>query len=83
MSYLWRLLLSFDQFLNVLLSPLLNLILPKESTSKFGNEDETISSVLGKNIKICRVCKMVCKLLALFQNKHCINSIESDEGKNG
>lgn len=41
---------SIDQFGNVMLGPLMNMtLIEPESEYKFGNPDETISSVLGKN----------------------------------
>jgi len=73
-------LISIDQLIAVLFSPVLNLFISGEH--KFGDPDETISSVLGKNIKEnkCSVCKGVCYILNFFQTKHCRKSIESDEG---
>jgi len=79
MNYFWRLLLSIDQFFNVLLSPLLNLLL--KPSYPFGNEDETISSVMGKNLRLgsCRACYFVCRVLHLLDKNHCKRSIEHDE----
>jgi len=50
--YWLRLAVSIDQLGNVMLQYLLNdLLLREASTDRFGHEDETISSVLGKNLK--------------------------------
>jgi len=78
--YWKRMLISLDQtFLNVLPSPLLNWWL--EPAHPFGLEDETLSSVMGKNLEFCSVCRVVCKVVSFFfrQNTHCKDSIERDE----
>ena len=51
------LLILLDIFFNVLLSPLLNLLLA-DGSYKFGNNNETLSGVMGKNIRRgrCRAC---------------------------
>lgn len=74
--YLIRLLLTIDQFFNVLLSPLLNLL--PNLNHQFGHHDETISSVLGKSKDSCKLCGIVCKLLACFDNRHCIDAVKDD-----
>lgn len=82
-AYLWNLLIALDQLANVLLSPLLNLIL-RPSAARFGDPDETLSSVLGKNVEAgaCIGCHWVCRLLHLADPWHCQKSIERDEGMN-
>lgn len=57
-----RIWLSLDQFGNVLID---------------GNEDETISSRLGRNEEKCLFCRIFCKLLdKIFKEKdHCKRSI--------
>ena len=79
MSYFWRLLVSIDQFFNVLLSPVLNAVLKPHY--RFGNEDETLSSVFGKNVELgsCKGCYYICRVLHLIDPGHCKNSIERDE----
>ncbi len=79
-AYFWNLLISIDQFIAVLFSPILNRLI--SGKHKFGDPDETISSVLGKNVKdnSCFVCKGICKILNIFQKGHCLDSIEDDEG---
>lgn len=65
--YLWNLLIALDQFANTLLG---------------GFPDETISSRMGKQIAAgkCKLCKLTCWVLDLFEKDHCKNSIEADEG---
>ena len=49
----------------------------------FGDEDETISSVLGKLSQSgCVKCGLVCKVLdfLFMEEDHCIRAIEYDEG---
>ena len=70
-------LIAIDQFFNALLGPVLNLVFRIDG---FGYADETISSVLGKNYNKCKLCRLVCKFLAIFQEKHCRKAIEYDEG---
>ncbi|WP_394137420.1 hypothetical protein [Cytobacillus oceanisediminis] len=65
--YFWNLLISLDQLANTLLG---------------GFPDETISSRMGKRVrkKNCPVCKVICRILDLFDKDHCEKSIEEDEG---
>ncbi len=78
MNWFWNMLISIDQFFNVLLSPFLNLIL--RPSARFGDPDETLSSVFGKNGEECKACHFICKLLHLIDPQHCERSIESDRG---
>lgn len=67
-SYTVRVLLSIDQFFNTLTG---------------GDEDETISSRIGKKVETkenCWFCTITCKLLQLIDKNHCQNAIERDEG---
>lgn len=74
--------LSIDQTANVLCSELFNDTLIKSSGYKFGNPDETISGVLGKN-KVKETLTKTGRCLDWILNKldedHSINSIETDE----
>lgn len=65
--YIWNLLISIDQLFNALL---------------VGDPDETMSSRMGKRVikKNCKLCKVICRLLDLFEKDHCYKSIEKDEG---
>jgi hypothetical protein len=66
-SYFKRFWIAIDQLANVVI---LN-----------GDEDETISSVMGKRArKGDRVGKLICGFLNWFDKDHCEKSIEHDEG---
>jgi len=73
-KYFWNLLVALDQFVNTVL---------------FGDPDETISSRLGKWLDLPQntwrynVASFVCKILRRFDENHCKNSIEKDEGDKG
>lgn len=83
-SYLLTIAVSIDQLGNVIMQDLFNDILIKSDGHKFGNEDETISSVLGKN-QVRSTLKFTGKLLnfilGLFEKDHSVKSIEVDENK--
>ena len=53
MTYLWNLLIALDQLANALLAPALNAVL-RPTAARFGHPDETLSSVLGKNVEAKR-----------------------------
>lgn len=79
-QYLFVLAVSIDQFGNVVLQDLFNdLLITKKATHRFGHEDETISSVLGKN-KTTNTLSKPGKILASFFDwidpNHVLNSIE-------
>ena len=72
---------SIDQTGNVFLSELFNHMLIKNSKNKFGNPDETISSVLGKNQlnnTLTFIGRCLNNLLNFIQPNHSVNSIEID-----
>lgn len=82
--YIFRNLLSIDQFANTLLGPLLNWALDTPEGAMFGSPDETLSSVFGKNIRMgrCKVCKVICWVLDRIDpnpGSHCEQAIEDDE----
>ena len=82
-SFSRRVLLWLDQGLNVWLGPLFNWLY---KTNKFGDEDEVVSSVLGKlkaDGKAERFRNAVdwVFLHLTGEKDHCINNIEMDEGK--
>lgn len=92
--YGWRVLRWLTQTLNVLFGPLFDAALfiaaslHKRKTrfwppvAWFGDEDETTSSVLGKNSVWSPTCRAICRLISrVFKDEHhCIESIETDEG---
>lgn len=78
--YFWNLLIAVDQGCNVLFGPALNALLrPK---ARFGDPDESLSSVFGKGVRNgdCKLCRRICRLLNRIDPGHCDNSIEIDEG---
>ena len=83
-QYLKEVAYGIDQLGNVVCADLLNLTLIKykKGSYRFGNPDETISSVLGKNCKLgtlTSVGKILNSILNLIDKNHSINSIEEDE----
>lgn len=80
LKYLWNGLIWIDQGFNWLLSPILNRVFNVRDDARFGDPDETLSSVFGKNLPNCTGCKTICKLLAKLDEEHCKKSIENDEG---
>jgi len=81
-EYWTKLAVSLDQFGGVVMSGLFNLILISSDLNRFGNPDETISSVIGKNKKagtLTGLGKGLDYLLEIFEKDHSIKSIEADE----
>jgi hypothetical protein len=78
--FLWNILIWLDQGINVLFGWLFNLVLRPLYT--FGDPDETLSSVFGKNSRsgTCKVCGWVCDLLHAIDPHHCHKNVEADEG---
>jgi len=71
---------ALDQLGNVVMGPVFNLILIKKSKFKFGDKDETISSVLGRNQidnKLRYLGKRLVALLDWIEEDHSIKSIGS------
>ena len=72
---------SIDVFANVEASELFNDTLIKSGGYKFGNRQETISSVLGKNQMtdtLTRVGKGLRIILDCIEPGHCLTSINDD-----
>ena len=78
LDYLWNVLIWIDQGVNVLVAPVLNLVL-RPKLGRFGNPDETLSSVFGKNSDNCNLCRYICWALNFIEKDHCKKSIEWDE----
>lgn len=78
-GYFYKLALAIDQLGNVAMCRIFNDILIKPNRDRFGSEDETISSVLGKN-QINKTLRPLGKFLVFLLDKieknHCIKSIE-------
>jgi hypothetical protein len=80
--YLFRCAIADDQHGNTFLAKLFNDVLIKPGGYKFGNPDETISSVLGKNKllnKLAIAGKTLDFILQILDHNHSIKSIEHDE----
>lgn len=81
-KYLGRISYTIDQSGNVICKDLFNYALIKNDIEEFGNPDETISSVLGKNKKnnnLTPVGEWLDGILDKIDPNHSINSIEEDE----
>lgn len=78
---LLKMAVSIDQLGNVVMQELFNvIIIKKTSVDKFGNEDETISSVIGKNQltnSLTKFGKFLNNILNALDRNHSLNSIES------
>ena len=78
-KYLFRIAKSIDQLGNVVCEHLFNVTLIKKGGYKFGNEDVTISHVLGMNKKINTLTytgKLLSYLLNLIEKEHVEKAIE-------
>lgn len=74
--------IAIDQLGNVVCAELFNHTLIHDSDYKFGNPDETISSVLGKNVRsgtLTMTGKALNLILGVLEKNHSIKSIEADE----
>jgi 8-oxo-dGTP diphosphatase len=82
-KYLFSIALGIDQLGNVVCARLFNLTLIYQSSiHKFGNEDETISSVIGKNKQANTLTfagRLLDALLDAIDKNHSIDAIEEDE----
>lgn len=81
-DYLLTIALSIDQVGNTIVSGLFNDIMIKKGGHPFGNEDETISSVLGKNQlthTLTWLGKALNWILNLIEKNHSVRAIELDE----
>lgn len=72
---------NIDIFGNVEFKDLFNKVLITHDGYKFGQMGETISSVLGKNIKMGTLTKSGKYLAWLLTYKHCINAINDKFNK--
>lgn len=73
---------SVDQTGNVIGNNLMNDILIKKGGYQFGNPDETISSVIGKNYRddtLTVLGKSIRFILDSLDYNHCLNSIDNEE----
>jgi hypothetical protein len=80
--HLYNIARGIDQLGNVVCGQLFNLTLIKKAGHKFGNEDETISSVIGKNKRTNTLTitgHLLDTLLDAIDKNHSIDAIEEDE----
>lgn len=78
-SYFFDSALDKDKFANREFRTLWNIILIKKSGYKFGNPNETISSVLGKNQRdntLTGTGRFLCGILDWIDPNHCEKSIK-------
>jgi len=79
-NYLFQCAIATDQHANTYLAKLFNDIMIKPGGHKFGNPDETISSVLGKNLQknnLSFIGKCLNFILDQIDSNHSIKSIET------
>lgn len=77
-NWLIPLLVAIDQLIAVLLRKPLGWLF---RTDRFGDPDETISSVLGKEARAGNPRAMrACRMLDWIDRGHCEKAIERDEG---
>lgn len=71
--------ISVDQLGNVIMQHLLNISLIVKGGYRFGNRDETISSVIGKNKTngtLSFLGRFLDTILEIIESKHSLNSID-------
>jgi len=82
-KYLYNIARGIDQLGNVVCGQLFNLtLIYLSSIHKFGNEDETISGVIGKNKRkntLTVIGRLLDALLDAIDKNHSIDAIEEDE----
>lgn len=82
-KYLYNIAVGIDQLGNIVCAQLFNItLIYPSSIHKFGNIDETISSVIGKNKRantLTMVGRLLDKLLDAIDKNHSIDAIEEDE----
>lgn len=81
-KYAAKIMISLDQHWQVIFSPLLNIGVTTEH--RFGNEDETASSVVGKNLKATgdlrwKIIEFFLSAILEGGKPHAVPSIEEDE----
>ena len=78
-EFLLKIAISVDQLGNVIMQHLLNVLWVKKGGYQFGNRDETISSVLGKNKKddtLTIFGVMIDNILEFIDPNHSLDSID-------
>lgn len=78
-DYLLKVATSVDLLGNVMMQHMLNHIMIKKNGYKFGHRKETISSVIGRNVKrgtLSPFGKLIDKILNAIDDGHSLNSID-------
>ena len=78
-EYLLQIAISIDQLGNVVMQHLLNVLWIQKGGYRFGNRDETISSVIGKNKQLNTLTwfgKNMDRILEFIEADHSLNSID-------
>lgn len=78
-EYCLQIAISIDQLGNVIMQHLLNVLFIKKDGYQFGNRDETISSVIGKNQEkntLSGFGKFINAILNFIDKNHSLNSID-------
>lgn len=73
--------IDLDRYGNHNYRTLFNITLIKSNGYKFGNVNETISSVLGKNKRnntLSKIGIIICTILDFLDKNHCIKSINNN-----
>ena len=81
-KYIYNIALGIDQLGNVVCARLFNFFLIDITGHKFGNEDETISSVIGKNKKtntLTALGMLLDAFLEAIDKNHSADAVEEDE----
>lgn len=81
-DYFWIIALSIDQTGNAICARMFNDILIKKGGHQFGNPDETISHVLGKNYEtntLYAIGKVVSWLLNKIENNHVQKAAKTEQ----
>jgi len=75
-NYSYKSALNFDKYANKEYAELWNKYLITKDGYKFGNEDESLSEVLGVNILKETLTNTGKKLVKLLTEKHCLDAIK-------
>ena len=84
-DYLVNVAISIDQTMNVIMNPILNLIMIKDKNVKFGNPDQTISYVIGRNWidnNLTNFGRFWRWFLDTIEVNHCLIAVIKEEGVN-
>lgn len=78
-------LIALDQWFNAMFAPLLNRLLQPLELFRFGYVDETVSSVIGKNLTAAEHFVIIDNILSIvmFDPNHSYDARELDEGGDG